>query len=311
MLICPLPTPHFNKLTALAANTKVPSVDRLKIEEAVARYHAWVKAMDSVEGTGQAFLDELVRLLNEYKRFIEIDLIYDSPADFLYRQKGQHKVDNSVLEEFLPRLADTRLVPGLTHMNSCTVGPQKAFAAFTFAGTVHTPLPDGGMMIRVKDQDYALSKKVYLKASTNPGFTGSDTVQTELNVAYIAAELKTNLDKTMFNEGLETARALKQAVAGSKYLLVCEWLDMSPINTASTDIEEAIILHKARRLGANFREGLATVAGRAERRDAFVSYYESNPLRAECFARIVYHLNTVFPEQLELDEGTVLTRGYF
>lgn len=267
--------------------------------------------MDGIDAEGDVLLTALVGSLNAYKRSIEVDLIYDSPADFLYRQKGQHKVDNSVLEEFLPRLADTRLVPGLARLASCTVGPQGAFAAFVFSGSVHSLLPDGGIFIKQKDQDYALSKKVYLKASTNPRFDGADTLNTVLNVAYLAAECKTNLDKTMFNEALETARSLKQAVAGSRYLLLCEWLDMGPIDTASTDIEEVIILRKARRLGANFREGLATVAGRAVARDRYVQYYDANPLAVECFRRIVEHMKSIFPENLELDEQTILQRGYF
>ena len=226
-------------------------------------------------------------------------------------KKGQHKTDNSVLEEFLPRLADTRLVPGLSRIKSCTVGPQGAFAAFVFSGSVHSLLPDGGLFIKQKDQDYALSKRVYLKASTDPGFQGEDTLQTELNVAYLAAECKTNLDKTMFNEALETARSLKQAVAGSRYLLLCEWLDMGPIDTASTDIEEVIILRKAKRMGASFRAGLATASGRALAREEYVKYYDANPLSIDCFRRIVEHMKSIFPETLELDEKTVLQRGYF
>ena len=249
MYPCPLPKPHESKLVALALNGKLPEVDKPRVAAALERYRAWTQLMDGLDAEGDALLTMLVDSLNAYKRSIEVDLIYDSPADFLYRQKGQHKVDNSILEEFLPRLADTRLVPGLTRLASCTVGPQGAFAAFVFSGSVHSLLPDGGIFIKQKDQDYALSKKVYLKASTNPGFDGADTLNTVLNVAYLAAECKTNLDKTMFNEALETARSLKQAVAGSRYLLLCEWLDMGPIDTASTDIEEVIILRKARRLG--------------------------------------------------------------
>ncbi len=311
MYVCPLPKPHHSKLTALATNRKLPDVDKPKVQEALGRYAHWVKTMDELDLEGPALLQRLVELLNGYKRYIEVDLIYDSAADFLYRQKGQHKVDNSVLEEFLPRLADTRLVPGLIHAKSCTAGPQSAFAAFTFSGTVHTLLADGGIFIKVKDQDYALSKRVFLKASTNADFDETDTISTELNVAYLAAECKTNLDKTMFNEGLETARALKQAVAGSRYLLLCEWLDMGPINTASTDIEEAIILRKAKRLGSNFREGLATVAGRKTAREAFAAHYDSHPFRVECFARILQHMSNVYPVQILLDEQTVLERGYF
>ena len=267
--------------------------------------------MDKIDAEGDDLLQALVVALNEYKHFIEVDLIYDSPADFLYRQKGQHKVDNSVLEEFLPRLADTRLVPGIARLKSCNVGPQGAFAAFVFAGSVHTALRDGGIFIKLKNQDYALSKRVYLKASTDPGFADADTLSTELNVAYLAAECKTNLDKTMFNEGLETARALKQAVSGSRYLLVCEWLDMGPIDTSSTDIEEAIILRKAKRMGSNFRERLATSEGRRLARESFLQYYDAHPLQHDCFARIIKHMKSVYPEHVELDEQTILQRGYF
>ena len=49
----------------------------------------------------------------------------------------------------------------------------------------------------------------------------------------------------------------------------CEWLDMPPISTAVTAIEEAIVLRKARRLEADVRAGLSTAAGRAAARDMF------------------------------------------
>lgn len=310
MIPCTLPTPHHSKLVALAVNRKLPDVDKPRVEQALARYKKWIEFMDTIDAEGEELLRGLVQSLNEYKRFIEVDLIFDSPADFLYRQKGQHKVDNSVLEEFLPRLADTRLVPGLSRLKSCNVGPQGAFAAFIFAGSVHTALADGGIFIKQKDQDYALSKRVYLRASTDPDFS-EDTLTTVLNVAYLAAECKTNLDKTMFNEGLETARSLKQAVAGSRYLLLCEWLDMGPIDTSSTDIEEVIILRKAKRVSSNIREVFATAAGRTNARDAFVKYYDAHPLDVECFARILEHMKSVYPDKVELDEQTILQRGYF
>jgi hypothetical protein len=311
MFKCELPKPHEMKLMALLVNDNLPEADAPRVKEAVLRYKAWIAEMDALELEGQELLTELVRLLNDYKRSIEIDLIFDSPANFLYRQKGQHKVDNSILEEFLPRLADTRLVPGLTRLEHCSVGPQAAFAAFIFSGSAHTPLNDGGIYIKKKDQDYALSKKVYVKASGDPLFTDAETLSAVLDVAYLAAECKTNLDKTMFNEGMETARALKQAVSGSRYLLVCEWLDMRPIDTASTDIEEVIILRKSSRLGSQVRRYFNTVESRAAHRQEFVDFYDAHPLRVECFARLVEHMMKVYPETILLDETVVLERGYF
>ena len=311
MYKCALPKPHESKLLALANNTSLPSVDTAKVEEAIVRYKTWVAAMDALDSEGDVLLGQLIDLLNAYKRWIEVDLIFCSPADFLYRQKGQHKVDNSVLEEFLPRLADTRLVPGLSHLEHCEVGPQAAFASFVFAGSAHTPLNDGGIFIKKKDQDYALSKKVYLKESSGPSFVDGETLSTTLDVAYLAAECKTNLDKTMFNEAMETARALKQAVSGSRYLLICEWLDMRPIDTASTDIAEVIILRKSARLGSQVREHYRNAAGRAQHLSTFTAFYDSHPLQVECFKRIIEHMKKVYPETVLLDEATVLSKGYF
>ncbi len=202
----PIPPTHGQKLVALAANRKVPDADKPRVLAAKEKYEAWVQAMDRSTQVGDELLERLVVLLNEYKRYIDIDLIYDSPGDFLYRQSGQHKVGNSILEEFLPRLADTRLVPGLALLPGYKVGPQSAFAAFTIIGSVHTPL-DSSIFIRQKNQDYAITKQIYLKASLTPAFDAHTAYQTQMSVAYLAAECKTNLDKTMFNEGLETSRA--------------------------------------------------------------------------------------------------------
>ena len=73
-------------------------------------------------------LQTLVDALNSYKRYIELDLIFDADQDFLYRQKGQLKLDNTILEEFLPYLFDIRLVPGLTRVANLNCGPQSSFA---------------------------------------------------------------------------------------------------------------------------------------------------------------------------------------
>ena len=306
----PIVPVHGQKIAALAANRKLPKTDKAGVQAAWERYNAWVKAMDELSLDGETLLKKLVILLNDYKRFIEIDLIYDSSGDFLYRQSGQLKVGNSILEEFLPRLADTRLVPGLGLLSNLRVGPQSAFAAFTIVGDVHTPL-SSSIFVRQKNQDYAICKQVYLKASTTPAFEAGTTFETEMSVAYLAAECKTNLDKTMFNEGLEASRSLKQAVASARYLLICEWLDMPPIDTKLTEIDEAIILRRAKRLGSGFRDNLSSVLGRKAVRTEFVKYYDDHPLSLECFRRVVMHLNQVFPPSVHLDEETVLERGYF
>ena len=41
-------------------------------------------------------------------------------------------------------------------------------------------------------------------------------------LGYVMAELKTNLDKTMYQEASATAHDIKLAVTGAKYYLLCD-----------------------------------------------------------------------------------------
>ena len=108
-----LPTPHLAKLSALVRNPRLPEGDRDRVEEAIKRYHGWVSDLQAVTAGQADTVAALVEATNRYKRFIELDLIFDSPADFLYRQKGQLKLDNTILEEFLPHL----IVKGVTGLD--------------------------------------------------------------------------------------------------------------------------------------------------------------------------------------------------
>jgi hypothetical protein len=72
--------------------------------------------------SADVFLKNLVRATNEYKNFIDLHFIFSSKNDFLYRQKGQLKLDNTILEECLPFLVDERLVPGAFTNSNYFVG---------------------------------------------------------------------------------------------------------------------------------------------------------------------------------------------
>ncbi len=85
----PLPTPHGDKIAALAANEKLPPEDRERVRDAQATYESWRSECLSSSGTPEVVTDRLVTLLQEYKRYIDLDLIFDSPKDWLYRQKGR------------------------------------------------------------------------------------------------------------------------------------------------------------------------------------------------------------------------------
>ena len=97
-----LPTPHGDKLNALLENKKLPETDRPRILEAKTRYKTWLEKLKSVQGEYSEIVTGMVGVLNEYKQYIELNVIFDSDNNFLYRQKGQLKLDNTVIEEFPP-----------------------------------------------------------------------------------------------------------------------------------------------------------------------------------------------------------------
>jgi hypothetical protein len=107
------PTPHRDKIEGLLENRKLPQGDKDSAKRTLERYEQWVEEMHSLEAEGDEKVEALVRLLNDYKRFVELELIWDSEADFLFRQRGQLKLDNSIIEEFLPRLADPAIITTL------------------------------------------------------------------------------------------------------------------------------------------------------------------------------------------------------
>jgi hypothetical protein len=304
------PTPHLGKLEKLRENGKLPSNDLPRIEEAIKVYHQWIKnlaAIVSRQEPADAILEALVKSLTEYKNYIDIDLIFDSSEDFLYRQKGQLKLDNSIIEEFLPYLVSQKIIPEIKNLD-VEIGPLKAFSSVYFESSLTSPALGGGLNVKTKDQDFVISKKLYLKASHFQNFEQAKTVST--NLAYIAVECKTHLDKTMFQGVCATAHDVKTAVPGAKYFLLCEWLDMSPISTAPTDIDEVILLRKAKRMNSNIREKFATYKGRVANRDFYIKYLQDHPFRVEMFKHFISNIRKLLKNE-GLDESNVLEVGYF
>ncbi len=246
------------------------------------------RLLDAITGkTPEQRLEKLVTRLNEYRLWVDVELIFDSEDNFLYRQKGQLKLDNSIIEEFLPRLIHPSILPEIKGFD-VVVGPAKCFSALYFESSLDVPQLGGGMTIRTKAQDFAISKKLYLKAAHVPDF--KDAVTKDTFIAYVVSECKTNLDKTMFQEASATAHDVKSAVSGARYYLLCEWLDMTPVSTAATDVDEVIILRKAKRLASNIRGNFGSVKGRRDNRDRYIKYLTDNPLRLEMFQRLLGHV---------------------
>ena len=117
-------TPHKDKLVAAIGNPKCNAQDVKLLKEALAKYEQWTQSLSNVRSTGKDRVFELTRLLNEYKDFLEVELLSKSQSSFLIRQKGQLKLDNSVIEEFLIRLVTNRFSKDC-QISNCRLGHRR------------------------------------------------------------------------------------------------------------------------------------------------------------------------------------------
>ena len=208
------PTPHGDKLRALLENDKLPEGARPEVRAAIVNYERWLTEMEAIQGSGDEVVEPLTQALNRYKRYVDLELVFDSESDFLYRQKGQLKLDNTILEEFLPWMVGKHFPETLTE-HGLELGPVTAFSQMRFEASPLDRARNMGIEIRAKDHDFALARPLFLKVSDRDDFWDFQSLKT--NIAYVAAEIKTNLDKTMFQEASATAQDLKEAVPMSRY----------------------------------------------------------------------------------------------
>lgn len=302
---------HGEKLVSTLENEKLPESDKPRIEAAIREYGTWIETLKNATAEDvPTLITVLVDALNRYKYYIDVDLIFDSPNDFLYRQKGQLKLDNTVIEEFLPILV-RRCLDMQTIDEAYTIAPQTAtYSSVYFNASLSSPAIGGGMTIKTKDQDFALSRKLFIRSSYNENFEIEKTVTIATNLGFILAELKTNLDKTMFQEASATAHDVKLAVTGAKYFLLCDYLDMTPISSATTDIDEVIILRKAKRVNSNVRAKYSTYEGRQASRTEYTQYLTNNPYSVDMFQRVIDHLLALLSNETLVEED-VLKFGHF
>ncbi|AHA28760.1 Bpu10I family restriction endonuclease [Exiguobacterium sp. MH3] len=304
---------HGEKLVAVLRNDRLPESDKVRINEAIEKYDLWIDQLDqvSLEGIGiEGIISEMVDLLNDYKLYLDLNIIFDSENDFLYRQKGQLKIDNTVVEEFLPIIVK-KCISGKRGLDNVDISSQvKTYSSIHFNSSINKINIGGGISIRSKDQDFSMSRKLYLRSSYDPQFTEQSSVDISTNLGYVLAETKTNLDKTMFQEASATARDVKMAVSGCKYFLMCDYLDMTPISSSATYIDEILILRKSKRLNSNVRSNFSTYKGRSENRAQYEKYLKEYPYSKEIFERFINYIIAQLDDEDPI-EKSVLETGYF
>ncbi len=291
--------PHKDKLLAAIDNPKARH-DIPLLKEALTEYEAWMLKLGGLKSRGKQRVLDATRLLNEYKDILEIELIAARGSDFLKRQKGQLKLDNSVLEEFLAHLVHPDSMEGLPAF-ALEVGPRTAFMTFSFRPTSVSSLNERPeIVVKSKDQDFTVGKTIYYQLSPDTAFPARRTEKGELFLSVLSAEIKVNLDKTMFQECSGTASRLKQGCPSAKYFVLVEFLDMEPEDSRLTDIDNVFLLRHAKRLPANKRGILQEV--RQQHKDF--------PIDGEVIYRFSQEIEN-FLEAVWHDPAAALARGSF
>jgi hypothetical protein len=295
----PRPTPHLNKITAALVNPKASDDDRALLGEIRNRYDEWIAALDAVDADEEERVLHQSALLNEYKFFVEVECIARRGSPWLRRQKGQLKLDSSIIEEFLIHLVHPRTIPGFDRLDELVVGPNHAFMSLSFRADTFADLLDRPtVIVKGKDQDFTLGAEMFYKLSPHSDFSESTTGQFVL--AVLAAECKVNLDKTMFQEAAGTAARLKSGMPMARYFLIAEFLDMTPEDPRLTDIDNVFLLRGVRRLAPTAREDAEQVA----------RCHADNPIRGDVIWRIAQEMQ-LFANMLRFDPAAVLDRGSF
>lgn len=294
-------TPHGNKITAAADNEKAGAQDRELLAEIEVKYREWIAELNEViEGEDpKTRVYRQAASLNAYKFFVEVECIARRGSNWLKRQKGQLKLDSSIIEEFLIHLVHPATLPGFDRLDQLTVGPNRAFMSLSFrpaslAGLLDRP----EVVVKSKNQDFTLGAEVHYAIGTDAALSNPERGRFVL--AVLAAECKVNVDKTMFQEASGTATRLKHGCPIAKYFMVAEFLDMTPEDVRLTDIDNVFLLRAVKRLAP---------AKRGDP-DAIARCHSEHPIRQDVIWRFVEEMQA-FVEAIWYDPATVLQRGSF
>ena len=206
-----------------------------------------------------------------------------------------------MLEEFFIHIIDPSILLGLPPLYDLEVGPHTAFMSLSFAPpSINDLSGKPQVVIKHKNQDFALGKTMHYIFSSSAGFEAERTAAGSFYLAVLAAEIKVNYDKTMFQECAGTAARLKQGCPIAKYYALVEYLDMEPEDCRLTEIDNVFLLRKTKRLPYGKREDYNEVR----------RLHEQFPIDAEIVWKFVQEIQN-FVNAVWYDPQAALKRGSF
>lgn len=209
------------------------------LEKILPAYLTYYRANQEI-GFDPRVVTRRVDALNAY-----YDALHNLGLDGNKVYSAQTKFRPSVLEEFMALVFRDFLEQKKLEIPApkLSIGSVKAYSNLYFFGKDFTSFarsPELG--INVKDQDFAIYRKIALKLDEN--------LPVLANLPVVAVECKTFIDKTMLEGSVATAEKLKTGNPYTFFGIVAETYDVSmEVNPAYLRIDQIYILRKTSRRG--------------------------------------------------------------
>ncbi len=209
------------------------------LREIKVKYSDWKKENMKITGTAEPDIKEKVRLLNEYKRFIDQPKFRKEAGNRL-GFTSQSQLHSSVLEEFMYYLFKDIGELSEKHINW---GRTQAYTNMYFAPpNIHKLEESSNIVINVKDQDFSISKEIVLKSRVS---NNENWQENKIYVPIVSIECKTYLDKTMYEGSVSTAEKIKKGNPYCIFLIVTETYEVSlDVDPKCSSIDQIYVLRK-------------------------------------------------------------------
>ncbi|PGT75546.1 Bpu10I family restriction endonuclease [Priestia megaterium] len=254
-------------------------------------YNKWRTANEELKGpfVGESPRDEeiirtRVEWLNQYKEFVD-------QQKYAEKFDSRSNLHSSILEEFIYYLFRD---VAKSFNPEAVVGKSHTFKdLFINPSSYQDMVTEPNIKVEKKDHDFIIGVSIDASMICK----GSDEPENHtLEVAAIAIECKTYLDKTMLEGSSGAAEQLKTRNPNAKYIVVAEWLKLSEhVNLQKYKVDQVYVLRKQKNTDREFR---------------YLPTYQKNPIHED----VILHLYQMVRNHLTTNwEGSIehrIERGF-
>ncbi len=280
------------------------SKSRQFLSEIREKYDEWHQANTALIGpfamedrNDREIVDARVALLETYKDFLD-------QQQYAEHFDSRSNLHSTVIEEFLYYLFRD-LVKSFGE--NALIGKSHAFKDIFFVPPSYQAMMEKSYArIELKDHDFVIGVTLQVKLQILPRseedemrfvaelpaiYEHGNSDLVTFDVAAVAIECKTYLDKTMLEGSSRAAEELKSRNPNSLYLVVMEWLKLtSAVNLRKYEVDQIYVLRKQKNTDREFR---------------FADDYVKNPI----YSDVVWQLFNAVRKHLTTDWETTIEEG--